>query len=290
MEKKRLLFVVNSISHRVQGVDVKEIIHRNLDHTKFSYEVAFTQYAHHTAVLTQEAIAASFDIVAAVGGDGTVNEVGKIVMNSTACLAIIPAGSGDGLARHLGIPVHMSKAIQALNTASPIIIDTGKINDRVFLCAAGIGFDAHIAWKFAEFGRRGLLSYMWLALKEYPTYQAEYYQLTVDGKAMESSALMISFANGSQYGSNFYIAPKANLQDGFLDMVIMKDVPFYQIPSFLFHFRWGTLHQSSHVEIIHCQEVTVKKPIFEAHIDGEPALFQHEIKVSVNPASLKILV
>nr|ALS90992.1 TIGR00147: lipid kinase, YegS/Rv2252/BmrU [uncultured bacterium] len=164
------MFIVNPISHEIKGLDIKKIIEKNLDINQFEYTILYTQYAQHASELAQEALINSADIIAAVGGDGTVNEVGSVLVNAEAVLAIIPVGSGNGLARHLGIPVGLTKAIKALNSGHPVMIDTAKINEKAFLGVAGIGFDAHIAHKFALFGKRGFFSYCQVAAKEFFLY------------------------------------------------------------------------------------------------------------------------
>src|SRR5262249_1311819 len=155
----------------------------------------YTQYPQHATELALKAVRDSADIIAAVGGDGTVNEIGKALINTKAVLAIIPAGSGNGLARHLGIPVGLTRAIKALNHAHPMAIDTAKINEEIFLGTAGIGFDAHIAHAFAQFGKRGFLSYCQVALKEFSQYEPQSYHMTIDGKQLIRKALILTFAN-----------------------------------------------------------------------------------------------
>lgn len=288
--KKQIVFIVNPISHEIKGVDIQEIIEKNLDLSRFEYKIIYTQYSQHATRLAQEALLDSVDIIAAVGGDGTVNEVGKALIDTKAVLAIIPVGSGNGLARHLGIPVGLTQAIKALNNAHPIVIDTGKINDQTFLGFAGIGFDAHIAHQFAQFGKRGFFSYCQVVLKEFSKYEPKSYLMTIDGKQIVREAFIITFANSSQYGNDFIIAPKANMSDGFLDLAIIDNIPVYSIPQFLYQFKHGTLDHSHYFETYLFKEIVIHHPYIQAHIDGEPMLFQNHIKVSIQPKSLKILV
>lgn len=287
--KKQIVFIVNPISHEIKGVDIKKIIEKNLDSSQFDYKILYTQYAQHATKLAQEALTSS-DIIAAVGGDGTVNEVGGALINTKAMLAIIPVGSGNGLARHLGIPVGLTEAIKALNHAHSIVVDTAKINDKTFLGVAGIGFDAYVAHKFALFGKRGFFSYCQVALKEFSSYTSQPYSILIDGKQINRRAFILTFANSSQYGNNFIIAPKARISDGYLDLVIIDDIPAYSIPQFLYRFRNGTLNYSSHFETHPFKEITIQSSYIQAHIDGEPIVCQNEIKVKVQPKSLKILI
>lgn len=289
-EKKQIVFIVNPISHEIKGVDIKQMIEKNLDHNQFDYKIVYTRHAQHATTLAEEAIKNSADIIAAVGGDGTVNEVGKALIHTGAILAIIPVGSGNGLARHLGIPVGLKKAIKALAQAYPVVIDTAKMNDKVFLGVAGIGFDAHVAHQFAQFGKRGLFSYCQVALREFSLYEPKVYVMTIDGKQITRKAFVLTFANSSQYGNDFIIAPQAKISDGYLDLSLIDEIPLYAIPHFLYRFGHGTLHHSHHFETYPFKEITIQHPHLQAHIDGEPILFENGIKVSVQPQSLHVLV
>lgn len=289
-EKIRIVFIVNPISHEIKGLDVKKIIETNLDSNQFDYKIVYTQYAQHASKLALDAIIDSADIIAAVGGDGTVNEVGRALINTEGVLAIIPVGSGNGLARHLGIPVGLTKALKALNYSNPAVIDTAKINEKTFLGVAGIGFDAHVAHQFAQFGKRGFFSYCQVVLKEFSLYKTQYYSIAIDGKQINRKAFVLTFANSSQYGNDFIIAPKANVSDGYLDLVIIDDIPWYSIPQFLFRFGQSTLNHSHRFETYPFKEITIQHPAIKAHVDGEPVFFENEIKVTIQPKSLKVLV
>lgn len=290
-EKTRIAFIVNSISPEIKGQNLEKIIEKNLDLNRFEYEIFYTQYAQHATQLAHIALLNSTDIIAAVGGDGTVNEVGKALIDTEGILAIIPVGSGNGLARHLGIPIGLAQAIKALNHASPLPIDTAKINDKTFLGVAGIGFDAHIAQQFAQFGKRGFFSYCQVALREFSRYKPQSYVINIDGKQIIRKAFVLTFANSSQYGNDFIIAPKVRISDGHLDLVIIDDIPAYSIPQFIYKFKQGTLDRSHHFETYRFKEITIHHPShIQAHFDGEPILFQKDIKVIVQPKSLQILV
>ncbi len=287
--KKRIVFIVNPISHEIKGLDVRKIVEQNLDLGRFEYRIVYTQHAQHATQLAQEALLDFADIIAAVGGDGTVNEVGKALIHTQAALAIIPVGSGNGLARHLGIPVGLVPALQALNRADSLAIDTAKVNDRVFLGVAGIGFDAHIAKQFAAFGKRGFFSYVQVVWREFSRYEPQSYLITIDGKQIARKAFILAFANSSQYGNDFMIAPQARVDDGYLDLVIIKEIPGYLIPQFIYQFRQGTLDHSRYVEVHRFKELTIQCPSIQAHLDGEPALFQNQINVLIQPHSLKVM-
>lgn len=288
--KKKITFIVNPLSHEIKGRDVEALIQQVLDSSQFEYKVVYSRHAGHATKLAQEAVEKGADIVAAVGGDGTVNEVGKALIHSPAALAIIPVGSGNGLARHLAIPVGLKPALQALNTARPVLMDSAKINGKTFLGVAGIGFDARIAWEFSHFGKRGFFSYCQVALKEFSKYKPESYLITVDGKEIVKEAFILTFANCSQYGNQMIIAPQALLNDGLLDLVMIDRIPKYTIPFLFYKFKKGKIDHSPHFETIRFKELSIQKQSVQAHVDGEPLLLEESIRVSVQPASVKIMI
>lgn len=289
-QKKQIAFIVNPISHRLKKYNIENIIKKNLDCSQFEYKIFYSKYPNHAAILTENILVKSPDIIVAVGGDGTINEVGKVLVNTKTTLAIIPAGSGNGLARHLGIPVGLTKAIKALNDGSVRTIDTVRINDKTFLNVAGIGFDAHIAHKFAIFGKRGFFSYFLVAANEFSLYKPKSYVIIIDGVRTIKKAFVLTFANSSQYGNNFIIAPKANITDGYFELVIIDDVPIYSIPELIYRFKNHTIDCFNHCTIQQCKELTIRYPNMQAHIDGEVMFFTNEIKVIIQPKSLKVFV
>lgn len=288
--KKHLIFISNPNSHLHQTYNLDGIVASYLDKKKFTYEICYSQSLQHAIELGKEAASYPDATVVVVGGDGLINCIGKNLLNTSTHLAIIPAGSGNGLARHLGIPLNPILAIKALNQSIPIAMDTSLINEHVFLSMAGIGYDAHVAKVFAQFGRRGFSSYLQIALREYAHYEVKDYLLTVDGKILFRKAFLISFANSSQYGNNFMIAPQAKVQDGKLNLVIIKAPPLYAVPHLLYRLTHGTLHGSPYVESYPCEKVKIKQKSIQAHIDGDPIEFHEEATIQIRPASLKIMV
>lgn len=288
--KKKICFIVNPISGIGRQKVIEKLIDQQLNRTLFDYEISYTKAAKHATELARQAVLNNFNIVVAVGGDGSINEIGRGLIGSTTAMAIIPAGSGNGLARHLKIPLDSKKAMDIINNAKETIIDTMQFNNETFINIAGLGFDAHIGWEFAKFGKRGLSSYLKLIAREYPKYKAADYELIINGKSFHKKAFVISFANGSQWGNNAYIAPLADISDGFIDIAILKDFSFFNAFSLGYRLFFKTLHQSSRLEIIKTKEVIVKQSGTAAHIDGEPIETGHTISVKVNPLSLKVIV
>lgn len=158
----------------------------------------------------------------AVGGDGTVNEVGRALVNTKTAMGILPCGSGNGLARHLNLPMNLKKCIDILNDCDIHTLDYGLINRHPFFCTCGMGFDAFISMKFAEAGKRGPITYMQKILEEGLSYQPETYEIEDEEGTRRYKAFLVSAANASQYGNNAYIAPQASMSDGLLDIIIME--------------------------------------------------------------------
>jgi YegS/Rv2252/BmrU family lipid kinase len=288
--KKKICFIVNPISGVGRQKVIEKLINECLDRTKYDYEIAYTKAAKHAIELARDAAQRKVDVVVAVGGDGSVNETAKGLVNSNTTMAVIPTGSGNGLARHLNIPLNLKKAMEVINNGHTAQIDTIQLNDHSFVNVAGIGFDAHIGWEFAKFGKRGFSSYVKVILREFPKYKAQDFELTIDGKTIKKNAYLISFANGSQWGNNAYIAPSANISDGIMDIAILSDFKLINGLAIGYRLFKRTLHLSSYLEIIKAKEVLIRQPGIIAHIDGEPIETGNELRIKVNPLSLKVIV
>jgi len=290
MMKKKICFIVNPVSGVGRQKVIERLIDQYLDRTVFDYEIAYTKAARHATELARMAAADNFTIVVAVGGDGSVNETAKGLANSNTAMALIPAGSGNGLARHLQVPLNLRKAMEVINKATEKYIDTIQFNDEIFVNIAGVGFDAHIGWEFARFGKRGFSSYLKVIMREFKNYKAQDFELTIDGKTYNRNAYLISFANGSQWGNNAYIAPTANISDGVMDVAILKDFRFFNALSIGYKLFRKNIHTSSYLEIIKAKEVLLKQTGTIAHIDGEPIESGNLISIKVRPLSLKVIV
>jgi diacylglycerol kinase (ATP) len=289
-KKKNIRFIINPISGAHKKKNIHSFIKDRLDPSKFEIDICQTQERSHATNLSQDAVKSNFDAVVAVGGDGTINEVGKILVGKKTLLGIIPSGSGNGLARHLKIPRNISQALEVINNLKSISIDTFKINEHISLGMAGIGFDAHIAWKFSESKRRGFWSYLSLVLKNYPRYKNKAFELVIDGNRIVKEGLLLSFANSSQYGYDIKIATEANLNDGFIHLAILKYPPFYTVPLILLLLKEGKINKSKYYETLLCRQVEVKEKNILAHIDGEPFLFSEGMKIEVFSKSLNVIV
>ena len=218
--KKSISFILNPHSGTHSKEELPKLIEAHLDKSKFDYRLIITEYAGHAAELAKQCVEQHTDIVVAVGGDGTVNEVARSLVHSQTALGIIPSGSGNGLARHLCIPMDVKKAINIINQCKIEALDYGVINELPFFCTCGMGFDAFISMKFAEAGKRGPITYAENVLKEGLKYQPEQYEVIDETGTKRYKAFLIACANASQYGNNAYIAPQATMTDGLMDVVV----------------------------------------------------------------------
>ncbi len=287
MESKKLLFIVNPVSGVKSKKTAIELLKSNLD-DHISYTVVETVRANHASELANQAIVDGFDAVIAVGGDGTVNEVGKALVNSGVALGVLPFGSGNGFARHRKIPIIVKDSIKLINQFSTKTIDTATLNGEVFLTTAGIGFDAHVGWKFSESRSRGFLTYSQIAVNEFIGYKEEDYHLIIDGNELKTKAFVISIANGGQYGNNAWIAPDASMEDGKLNVCIIRPFPAHFTPDIVLKLFSKNLTASKYYQSIEAEKIQIIKA-HKYHLDGEPRETNGDLVIQVVPKSLKVI-
>jgi YegS/Rv2252/BmrU family lipid kinase len=287
MSKRRIHFIINPIAGVKRKVKVVDELKRYLK-PEFRYGIDFTEHAAHATELTKEAVLQGAEAVIAVGGDGTINEVAKALVGSEVNLGVIPMGSGNGFARHMEIPLKAQEAIACINRFRIQRIDTGLANDDIFLSTVGLGFDALVGKKFADFGKRGLWSYMQISTTEFFKFEAEAYHLMVDGKEIQTKAFLINFANVGQYGNNAWIAPNASVNDGLLDVCILEEFPHAMVGDIIFKLFNKHLDQSKYYQSMKAKEIVVLTPSLY-HLDGEPRE-RSTLKVKIVPNSLNVIV
>lgn len=288
--KRKILFVINPISGGKSKYNFPAKVDKYLDKSTFDVECVFTEYHGHGLILAKNAIEKGFEVLIAVGGDGTINEIASAVEGTEKMMGIIPFGSGNGLARSLGIPLSEIQAIKRINKLHVSKIDSCLLNGRKFFNMAGIGFDAQISARFAENVKRGFSNYIKIAITEVSNYRAQKYSLWIDGKLYEHEAFMISLANSSQYGNNAHISPFASLNDGKLDVCILKPFPLYKFPALALRMFRKSTHRSKYLQIIQGSLIIIKRESEAAvHLDGDPFNMGKELRVEVIPQSLNIL-
>lgn len=287
----RLLFIVNPISGLGLGKELPEKIKKMPEYDNVDYDIVFTEYAGHARELVAEArAAAKYSHIVAVGGDGTVNEVGGALCGSDIAFAVVSLGSGNGFARHLGYSIFMAKALKQVLTEQYAQIDVLQINDKHSLNVSGVGFDAEVAHEFNHLKLRGVLSYIYAAIKLWFRYPEKKYKITSQGKVMKVSCFILSFANSSQYGNNAFIAPHASVRDGLMDLCILKRPAFWEIIWFLLFFISSKVYKLSYYKEIQCEEAIVEGDIHRVHVDGDAYIMDSPIRLKILPGVLKVVV
>ncbi len=292
MEKKKsILFVVNPISGTMNKELIIQDVENLIDKDKFTYSIARTAYGGHGAVLATMAAENGTDIVVAIGGDGTVNEIARSLVHTETALGIIPCGSGNGLARHLQIPLEYTKAIKLINECQIHRLDYGKINRRPFFCTCGMGFDATISYKFAASIRRGILMYMENTLKEITRYKPETYTIEDKTEKFTHKAFLITCANASQYGNNVYIAPEASMSDGLMDITIIEPFSAIEAPQLALQLLNGTLTNNGKIKMFRSKNIHITREHEGViHCDGDPFQAGRDISIEIFPQQLKAII
>ena len=289
-DKRRMIFIVNPISGTQGKKTILKWIDERLDRTLYEYEVVKTEYAGHATEIAANAVKEGIDIVVAIGGDGTINETARSLIHSNTALGIIPCGSGNGLARHLRIPMDPKAAIDILNENNQIQMDYGKINNIPFFCTCGVGFDAFVSLKFADSGKRGLLTYLENTLHESLTYQPETYEIENEEGTVRHKAFLIACGNASQYGNNAYITPQASLTDGLMDVTILEPFTVLDVPSLSFQLFNKTIDQNSRIKTMRAKKIKIhrnKPGVF--HYDGDPIMGNEDLEVEIVPHGLNVI-
>lgn len=291
--KKKIIFIINPISGHHNKNNFPNLVEKHIDKNQYEYSIVFTEYAGHATELTMKAIEDDFDYIAAVGGDGTINEVAKCLIGKRQILVIVPLGSGNGLARHLELPFKPERLIkEVINKGKVYKIDTAVMNDIPFISIAGIGFDALIADYFAKDENRGFITYAKLVTEKYPNYRQKEYTLILDDeKTIECKPFFVTFANSSQFGYNAEISPKASVQDGLIDVCIFKKPTILEVPIVATYFLAKQIDKSNFIDIYKAKKIRVTRKVAEvANIDGEAVEMSKDITVEINPLSLNILL
>ena len=259
--KKKIIFIINPISGHHNKNNFPNLVEKHIDKNQYEYSIVFTEYAGHATELTMKAIEDDFDYIAAVGGDGTINEVAKCLIGKRQILVIYK-------------------------------IDTAVMNDIPFISIAGIGFDALIADYFAKDENRGFMTYAKLVTEKYPNYRQKEYTLILDDeKTIECKPFFVTFANSSQFGYNAEISPKASVQDGLIDVCIFKKPNILEVPIVATYFLAKQIDKSNFIDIYKAKKIKVTRKVAEvANIDGEAVEMSKDITVEIIPLSLNILL
>jgi diacylglycerol kinase (ATP) len=288
----KTLFLVNARSGANRRLDLTPVIR---DTWQFEHEILACGSKEELDDVIGSAAANGVRIIYAVGGDGTVHEIAKRLINTDLdtglILGILPTGSGNGLARHLSLPLEPRASLRACGFLRIETIDTATVNGMPFVNAMGIGFDAWIADAFSRSGTRGLPTYVRVALRGFARYASEEYELTIDGETMRRRAFVIAVANASQYGNNARIAPLASLQDGVLDVTLIEQASFLRMPILAAQLFAGNLHRTRGVSTFRGRRITITRSAAgAAHLDGEPVTIPASLAIEIVPRSLRVIV
>ncbi len=288
----QILFVINPKAGTRYKRNIQDQLLASLDPNRFQVHIAYTEYEGHAFEISRKAVQDRVPYLVAVGGDGTVNECASSLVATQSTLGIIPLGSGNGLARDLGVPLEIEKALQIMNHHAIKTIDCGATDHGYFFCTAGVGFDAYISERFTQSKHRGLMGYLRKVVEEFLIYENQEYRLELTDQARSCKAFSITFANAAQFGNNAFISPHADITDGKLDMCIVKDYPKHLGLSLGLRLFNRSIHKSRYVEIIRLEEAVIKCPrdcVY--HMDGEvKQLVGSELKVKVVPQALRVMV
>ena len=289
--KRKIVFLYNPISGSRKLIPVVPIIERFVNTDLYDFSIITTQHKGHATELARQFAARNYDAVIAVGGDGTVNEVGCGLIGTNTAMGIIPCGSGNGLARHLGIPIDPFKAVKWLDKSVFTDIDYGTINGRPFFCTCGVGFDAAVSDSFSKARTRGVLTYMENVLLQIATYKDKLYKLSFDNSSEEFECFIVTCANADQWGNNAFIAPTASLQDGLMDVVVIHPFTPLDAPVLAFQLFNRQLDRNEKVTIRKCSRLTItRQDDGPAHYDGDPIQLGKEINIEMVPHGIKVLI
>ena len=288
---KKVLFIVNPAAGIKKSALDENVIRKTIQAS--DYEVAFEfiytkRPSHATEIVRGEKL--NFDVIVAAGGDGTINEVGRELVGSSTSLGIIPGGSGNGLARSLGIPLSNEKAVELILNGHSSKIDAISINGMYFFNMAGVGFDAYVAKLFHERKNRGLQGYIQIVANKFMSYRGKKIEMVIEGKKFSERAFLMSFANTTQYGNNAHIAPNAKFDDGKIEICIVKDFPRWRTPELIFKMFTKSLKESKYYQTHTVENASLLgKGEIWAHLDGEPITFQNKMDLSIKSNAINVI-
>ena len=291
LRPKRISFIVNPKAGTNLQKHIRESVDRHLNHKKFEYDFRFTEHSGHARELAERALEEGYEIIVAVGGDGSINEVASALMHTEAVLGIVPAGSGNGLAMHLGYGRDIDEAVKMINTATVKAIDCGLMNGRPFINLAGIGFDGLVSNMMKGSNWRGFIPYFLNSVKAGLQYTPRMCRIEIDSQVITEKCFIISIANGPMWGYNFQIAPDARLDDGLFEVVLLKEAPKWQYFAAVPATLNGKIYEADFVEHFRARRVKI---ITEGesyiHLDGEGMMLEGELDFEIMSKALNVLV
>lgn len=289
---KKILVVLNPIAGARKKINLEAKLKEWIG-SSFEIHFQFWESAEFdiTDAIKKRIEAEHFDVIAAAGGDGTVNRTARALVNSNISFAILPLGSGNGLARHFKIPMNLEKAAKVIFTGRVICMDSCLVNNENFFCTAGTGFDAQIGHLFATAGKRGFKTYTKIVGREFKNYKSSNYTIVADGKEINIDAFLVTVANANQYGNNVYISPDADITDGLMNVVILKPFGLIHAPALASRLFLKNMHKATLVETFKAKEVDIfRQESGAVHFDGEPAIMGKDLRFRLSENSIRIII
>lgn len=286
---KKVAFVINPKAGVKKKIDLAQFIRDNFS-SKIPYDIILWENKDDFESIRQQVLNNNYTIAVACGGDGTVNQVAATVKQTPVALGILPLGSGNGLARSLGIPMDLKQALKVIEKASVRLVDGGLVNGHSFFCTCGVGFDAHIAGQFASSTKRGFWTYFTMTLKAFFSYRPKDYTVSSDGQEIKTPAFLITVANAGQWGNDVYIAPEAVMDDGLLHISILKPFSTLSLPGLGIKMMNKNIHRHARLQSLTGKDITISfEGTLPVHFDGEPTEFSNSISIQVVPGALKVV-
>ncbi len=286
---RRIAFIINPKAGVKKKMDIPAFIAEHIS-SACTYEIFLWDKVEAFNEIDQKIKAGNFDVAVAVGGDGTVNRVAAMVNGTEMALGVLPFGSGNGLARTVGVSMDIRTALQQVCSGSIKKVDSATINGIPFFCTAGTGFDAHIGKLFAQSQKRGFNTYFKITTRELFSYQPKQYELTIDGVKKNFEAFLITVCNAGQWGNDVFICPDASITDGLLHVTVLKKFPKLKMLGIAGKLIRKKINSSAYSEILSGKKITITRPEKDAaHYDGEPAEMDKELVFEIKPESLKVV-
>ncbi len=290
-KRKRLLAIINPISGTRSKSEIPSLIGSIIGADNWDVTMCHTEYPGHATELARRAVEDGEDVVVAIGGDGSVNEVASALVGTPVALGIVPCGSGNGLARHLHISSNVREALSTINKGYSERVDYCTVNGRPFFCTCGAGFDAQVSLKFTESGSRGLVTYIKATINEFFKYHGEHFKITIDGQVIEKEAFVVACCNAAQYGNNAFIAPQASLQDGLIDVTVIHNMNLLDGALLGARLLTRQLGIDKHASIYRGRRVVVERARAGViHIDGDPVEMPSRLEISCVSGGLTVII
>lgn len=285
----KIFAIINPISGIGPKSQIPAMLAEKMQHTEHELVMAYTKRPGHGAELARQAVANDYGAIIAVGGDGTVNEIASVLRDTDLTLGVIPRGSGNGLARALGIPLTVGKAIDTIVAGHTRVIDCCTANEYAFFTTCGVGYDAGVSDRFAKSRNRGPLQYVLSMIEEYLTYKPETYRITIDGRKFEQKAFLVTVANAPQYGNNVFIAPDARLDDGLLNVVIISPLDQIDVPILAVQLMTKKIGDNKKADCYTTASLSLERSSEGIiHLDGDPVKMGRKIDIKVHPRAIRL--